>query len=181
MTTKASTWLSPKQCAERLGLTVRQVSNLADEGLPARVGPNGYRQYLWPDAREWYHRSKIDAAVANALSRLGPNTDSPEAAKARLANAQADMVEFDLAKKRGEYVSLAFHFRELELLAGRLAEATNSLGVENREASLELTPATVDAFWAELEDRLRSRFFDAVSDYNADDSDPADEPPAQAA
>lgn len=175
-------WQPPKVASFILGLTVRQLANLADEGkVEARLGKGGQREYLFPESREKYLRSKIDTAVAEALAKFGPRTDSPDAAKARLANAQADMVEFELAKKRGEYVSLAFHFREIEAMAGRLAEPVGSLGAQYRDASLQLTPATVDAFWGDLEEALRARLYDAVTGHNADDADPADEPPAQAA
>jgi phage terminase Nu1 subunit (DNA packaging protein) len=175
-------WVSPKTASMLLGLTVRQLANLADEKkVVARVGKGGQREYLFPDSRESYLRSKVDTAIAEALAKIGPKTDSPEAAKARLANAQADMVEFELAKKRGEYVSIAFHLSEIESTMSRVNGAISALGPEYRDRSLELTPDTVDAFWETVEDGLRARLHDAVSQHNADDRDPADEPPAEAA
>lgn len=184
MTTKESLtgWVSPKTASALLGLTVRQLANLADENkVVARVGKGGMREYLFPDSRETYLRAKTDSAVAEALAKLGPKTDSPEAAKARLANAQADMVEFDLAKKRGEYVSIAFHLTETENTLGRLNAAVSELGSVYREATLEVTSTTVDAFWMGVEDWLRARMHAAASEHNADDSDPAAEPPTEAA
>jgi phage terminase Nu1 subunit (DNA packaging protein) len=175
-------WVSPKTASSLLGLTVRQLANLADENkVVARVGKGGQREYLFPDSRETYLRSKVDSAVAEALARLGPKTDSPEAAKARLANAQADMVEFDLAKKRGEYVSIAFHLRQLEATLSRLNTVVTALGQEHRASSIGLTGETVDAFWERVEDQLRAALFDATQQHNADDADPAAEPPAEAA
>jgi phage terminase Nu1 subunit (DNA packaging protein) len=175
-------WVSPKQASALLGLTVRQLANLADESkVVARVGKGGQREYLFPDSRETYLRSKVDSAVAEALAKLGPKTDSPEAAKARLAHAQADMVEFDLARKRAEYVSNAFHLRELESTLSRLNAVVSALGQEHREASIGLTGDTVDAFWELVEDRLRAALFDATQQHNADDADPAADPPAEAA
>jgi phage terminase Nu1 subunit (DNA packaging protein) len=165
-----------------LGLTVRQLANLADENkVVARVGKGGQREYLFPESRETYHRAKVDKEVAEAMAKLGPKTDSPEAAKARLANAQADMVEFELAKKRSEYVSIAYHLRHLESSLSRLSSVVTALGQTHRAASIGLTGETVDAFWEMVEDQLRAALFDATQQHNDDDLDPAAEPPAEAA
>jgi phage terminase Nu1 subunit (DNA packaging protein) len=146
-----------------------------------RVGKGGQREYLFPESRETYLRSKVDTAVADALAKLGPKTDSPEAAKARLANAQADMVEFQLAQKRSEYVSLAYHLREQDAQASRLVLPLSQLHQRYRTPSLGLTDATVDAFWLAVEDWLRAQAFEAVTRTDEDDLDPADVPPAEAA
>lgn len=187
MPPKTSVWLSPKDAGDRLGLTQARLRQLADDGTFkeaktgrsfVRVSAGGHREYLWPEVREAYIQLKVDAAVASSMA-AAPAPESKEAAQARLANAQADKVEYELAIKRQEYLSVAYHLREIEKMAGRLVAPLGALGAQYRDRSLGLTPETVDAFWAQVEDELRAQFREAVAD--VDDSDPAEEPPAEAA
>lgn len=181
MTTKASRWITPKEASEKLGLTVRQLANLADQGMDARVGPGGHRQYKWPECREWYFQARRDSDQAELQLKYGGSAADPDAAKARLANAQADKTEFEVARLRGEYVSIAYHARELEAQAGRLVQPLNAMRGRFRDRSLGLSADSVDAFWDAVEDWLRAGFHSAVEEHDTDDSDPADEPSAEAA
>ncbi len=178
MPRNAQLWLAPRDAAERLGLSVRRLAQLADEAvLTCKVSTGGHRQYAWPAIRDEHFDWKLRQAIAERET-AAPAPDSKEAAQARLANAQADKVEYELSIKRAEYVSVAFMLRELEALSGRLAGPVGALGAQYRQASLGLTPDTVDAFWAQVEDGLRAHLRDAVAAVNQDDSDPAEEPPA---
>lgn len=168
---RGPTWIKPGELAVLVGYSPRHLANLADEGMPSRIGARG-REYQWPACREWLRDYHQRQAIADALGGT-PAPDSREAAQARLANAQADKIEYDLAIKRREYLSVAYHLREMERMAGRLVAPLGALGAQYRERSLGLTPETVDAFWAVVEDELRAHLRDAVA-AGGDEEDPAE-------
>lgn len=172
----ASRRIKPKQAALLLGLTARHLARLADERvLSAVIGAGGQREYLWPDIRDQYAEHREQIAVAEALKKVGPRADSPEAAKARLANAQAAKVEMELARLRSESVSVALATAQYRALAQRLVPIVNSMKGRYRDRCVGLTEESVDAVLDDLEDTLRRALHQAVSAIDDGFEDPEDD------
>lgn len=149
------------------------MARLADEGMPSRLNPStGTREYKYPAFQVWYYQKLRDMAAADALAKY-PKADSPESAKARLANAQADMVEFELARKRSEFIAVGDHMRQYQALAERLVEPTKRLKSEFLEPLVTHGVARdhAEQLLERMEDWLRSQFHAGTADYEEPESD----------
>lgn len=91
--------VNQRDAAERLGLTTRQVKNLADLGMPT-VSAGGKLTYPFPECLKWYVEYKVTSAV---------NACTPgdfEEAKTRKMAAEAELAEMELAQQRGDLVAV---------------------------------------------------------------------------
>lgn len=92
-------YLSRRELAEVYGVTVRQVFNWEEAGLPSEAQGNRKRYplreaVLWHEARE----------VARALAAL--DTGALDAARLRKLEAEAESKELDVQVKRGSLIPL---------------------------------------------------------------------------
>ncbi len=95
---------SQKEVADLLGISPRQVHNLTDRGMPRQVH-EGKPRYPWPDALKWYITFKVAAEAAKT------EPIDFEKARARKMTADAELTEMELARARGETVTVDV-FRE---------------------------------------------------------------------
>ena len=135
--------------------------------MPSRIGADGTREYRYPGFQVWYYDHLKRMAIADTIAKMGPRQDSPDAARARLANMQADMVEFELARKRGEFMAVGDHMRQYEALATRMVEPTKKLKPQflERVVALGIPRDRAETLLHDMEDWLRSEFFTATADY----------------
>lgn len=143
--------------AELLGVTQRQISNLAREGMPHRG-----ERYPVAECVQWYIRRR---------SPDGRPTDE-RAARARKLHAEAEAAELDLAERRGDLIPRSVHERRCEQFAQRLVAAvTGELPSLLRLEFPEADPIAVQAQAERIGDGLI-----AACRGTADD---IDEPPAE--
>jgi phage terminase Nu1 subunit (DNA packaging protein) len=92
--------LSQKDLSEELGLSLRQTAEwTARPGAPKKkVG--GSWKYLWPDFNRWY----VEERVSSAVERVKPA--DLEEARARKTSAEAELAELQLAKERGQLITV---------------------------------------------------------------------------
>lgn len=107
------------EAAERLGLTPQGLGQYAKRpGAPSRVdGRNVFVQ--WPAFARW-REEQIAAAAQPA------DLDS---ARARKANAEAEIAELELAKARGQMVTVADYERALGVMCDRFVARLRALPV----------------------------------------------------
>lgn len=99
--------VSQREIAEIIGVSVRQVRYLMDDGLPA-VARNGDRVFPVPAAVQWYLARKVTEAKRAAAD------DPLEAAKIRKMTADADRAELETEKLRAEVVTVDYMAKELD-------------------------------------------------------------------
>lgn len=96
--------LKPKEVAERLGLTTRQLQNLVERGLK-KHGNGKQVFYVWSEVFPWYLDYKLQlAAKTKSTSVEHPDL---ELAQARKYEFEAQRAELKLAKERGEVAAIA--------------------------------------------------------------------------
>jgi len=93
----AKVWLTPRETAERLGITLRRVQQLAaTEGLPKR-GDARTARHPWPTVRAWYDSYREQAFLRkHRPTELSTARARKVAAEARLAEVQARRAEGDV-------------------------------------------------------------------------------------
>src|SRR3990167_9612718 len=86
----AKVWLTPRETAERLGITLRRVQQLAaTEGLPKR-GDARTARHPWPTVRAWYDSYREQAFLRKHRPTELSTARAPEVAgQARGASARA--------------------------------------------------------------------------------------------
>jgi hypothetical protein len=90
----------------------RQLENLIIQGMPCE-GEEGARRIPWPEARAWRDQQFINLGKSYGA---GKRTD----AKERRAEADAELIELELAERRGELMTLAEGERILDAAFGRV-------------------------------------------------------------
>lgn len=170
-----SEWLNQSDFAERIGVTPRQVHNLAKAGLPSKMR-DGKRVYRWPEGNHWY----IEYKEKNAKPKS--SEDEKEAAQTRKLVAEATLKELELAQKEGSLLDANYVedqvTRVLELLRSRILAARGRfapqfVGIKSvGEAQLRLEKMS-----DELMEALRAVGEDPTLDPDEDqETEKADEP-----
>jgi phage terminase Nu1 subunit (DNA packaging protein) len=172
--TKASAWVTPRELSVRLGISVVRCRQLADEQvLTARVTPSGNREYQWPECREQYIDYKVRTEIANALGHSAPAANDLDAARARLANAQAARQELALAKEQRHTIPTKQAMDQQEQLAARVSRGIKQLRGQFMRQSIGLTPEQAPALFDAIEDALfremHSAFAQAYADPDSDE------------
>lgn len=144
MVVTAGEWITQKELAERLDLTVRQVRNLGDHGLPRREDG----RYPWPDAQKWYIRFKQQEKVQRANVER-PN-DAERAARTRKLTAEAIARELEIAERQGQLIHIDHHEQVLQDVCDRLAAKCKGLG----KYILDVQRATTDIEAGQLLERI---------------------------
>lgn len=113
-----SEWITQQECADRLGITPRQVHNLAkgvggQPGIPSRL-KEGKRQYQWPEASHWYVARKIAEAKPEKAE------DEKDAAQTRKIVAEAGLKERELAEREGTLIESTFLEQQVTGILQRL-------------------------------------------------------------
>lgn len=114
--------LSPTELADRLGLSSRQITNLANQGVLEKKVASGRPYFEWPKSRDDYIAYKVSLAV----SAQGKAADYEES-KARKEAALAEKAEIEVAQLRGELIPLELHEQRVEALCVRLAGPVKGL------------------------------------------------------
>ena len=105
--------MNRKEFAEKIGLTPRQVDNLAVEGLPRT---NEGRRYDYDiDSAVWYYERKV--------ARLEDQKREDRNAEDRLTLARAEKAELELAQMRREVVPIA----EVRTIWGRYLDQLRAI------------------------------------------------------
>lgn len=160
--------VSKKECAARLNLTTRQITNLVDAGMPRNVEGNRV-SFPWPDALHWYIQYRIDAEVA----RNGPADF--EAARARKMAAEAELAELELAQRRGLLLTTDDFRRELEAPLVRVRAALQNVPGKYAPRCVGLeTPAIAQGVLDEVVREAMTELARVAGE--SDDDDPADTP-----
>jgi hypothetical protein len=102
---------TPKDTAERLGITTRALLNYEKLGLP-HAGSGASKRYPWPASREWFSDYLQDQAA--------PDGSDLEVARVRKWTAEAKRAEYELARTEGSMVAVADMERLLEDVLQRL-------------------------------------------------------------
>jgi hypothetical protein len=92
--------ISQHECAQRLGLSTRQITNLVDEGMP-RTSRLGKPEYPWPESLHWYIEWKTKKAVEKSGGAKG------EVWK-RKAELEIQLAELAVAKAQGQVITIDF-------------------------------------------------------------------------
>lgn len=154
------TEIPKKQLAEWLGLTTRQVTNLADQGMPRRAA--GHRVFFpWPEALHWYIQNVKDGA------RSGD--DEKQKLTTRRLQVEVDLAELALAKEREQVVTLDYMEEQLRRPLERLR--AKLLNVPGKYA-----PAMVGLrSTAEAQTRLEGMVAEAMGSLSDTGEDPYDD------
>lgn len=172
-------WLTQSECADRLGITPRQVYNLTRSvagrpSIPSRM-KEGKRQYKWPDANQWYIDQKLAAAKPEKAE------DEQKLAQTRKTVAEASLKELELAKQEGALLDADYVERQLtlilealrsRLLAARGRFAPQILGIK----SIGDAQRRIEPLFDELMETLRRVPEDAALDEDDEDEAAVDEP-----
>jgi phage terminase Nu1 subunit (DNA packaging protein) len=151
------------EAAARLGLTAQAIGQwAAKSGAPVRK--DGTALWLkWPAFARW----REEQQVKNALAELAP-TVSLDEARTRKALAEAELAELDVAKARGEFVSVA----DFE---AALARVLDRLMARLRAMPLRLSHLGVDA-----ETAAEAEIERVITELHGFDEDVLDEPADEA-
>lgn len=103
--------LPPASAADRLGITKRQLLNLAERGMP-KHGHGKDVYYAWPEIRDWYLTYRLD--IAHPKGAFDSQDESLIGAQTRKYMADARRAEIKLARERGEVASIQDIQRVLE-------------------------------------------------------------------
>jgi phage terminase Nu1 subunit (DNA packaging protein) len=106
-----SAGLTPKETAERLGVSTRTLLNFEKRGLPV-AGEHAGKRYPWPAVREWFTEYLQDQAA--------PDGSELEDARIRKWTAEARRAEYELARIEGSMVTVGDMERLLEDVLQRL-------------------------------------------------------------
>lgn len=158
-------WLSQKELAGRLGLSTRQINNLATEGLPKR-SRKGKVEYEWPAASVWY----LERKIAEAVAKVTP--EDAEDSRARLETARARLVELELAEREKLMVSAAYMEQQVSAIADRLRAAL--LAIPAKYAPMMVGRQSIPEAQMKLE-VLVSETLAAMSQFGEDEALDADD------
>ena len=152
--------ISAGEASKRLGMTAQAIGQWCSRpGAPARR--IGQRVWVrWPDFARWREQELVRQARADAAPV------SLDDARARKANAEAELAELDVAKARGEWVSVADYERAL----GRI------LDIE--VARLRALPVRLAYLGQAVEAAAEAEIERVIVEMSAFDEDVADEPAA---
>lgn len=186
----AAELLTRQELADRFGVDVRTVTNWVQDGMPQRKR-SGVAVYSWSDCYRWREQRIRDDE--RATRHAGGNTSRKEQmaeARLRVALAEAEQAELDLAERRGQLVTVDFMVAELEritdALRGKLlalpptwaAQLASKTGIVEIQLSLqdlvnELMPALRAAADDDAEDATVDQ--DGGREPGADESDASDD------
>lgn len=142
--------LARDEVMDRLGVSVRTLFRLIDEGLPV-TGKGESATFPWPECRRWYDKrlqSQVTARPANL-----------EEAKARRESALAQQEELKLAEMRGELMTATEYRRVVDDTNSRIAARLKALpqklapavvGVKDTSEGLACVQPLVDEVMEEL-------------------------------
>lgn len=155
-----SEWLSQKELASRLGLSSRQIANLAKEGLPKR-SRKGKVEYEWPAANCWY----LERKIAEAVAKITP--PEPDDARARLDTVRARLAELELAEREQKLVTVAYMEQQVSAIAQQLRASL--LAIPAKYAPLLVGRQSIPEAQVKLE-MLVSETLAAMSEIGDDDA-----------
>lgn len=142
--------LTPKDTADRLGVSTRTLLNFEKRGLPV-AGEGAAKRYPWPAAREWFNEYLQDQAA--------PDGSELEEARVRKWTAEARKSEYELARVEGSMVTVGDMERLLEdvlqRLRGKLLSlpaklAPRMVNLDSYAQALPILEAEVAEIMAEL-------------------------------
>lgn len=155
-----SEWLLQKEIAGRLGLSTRQVANLAKEGLPKR-SREGQVKYEWPAGSVWY----LERKIAEAVEKITP--PEPDDARARLDTVRARLAELELAEREEKLVTVAYMEQQVSAIAQQLRASL--LAIPAKYAPLLVGRQSIPEAQVKLE-MLVSETLAAMSEIGDDDA-----------
>lgn len=179
-----SEWLTQAELANRLGITSRQVHNLAkgvpgQPAIPTRMRKNT-REYRWPESNQWYIDYKL------AVAKPKTEEDEREAAQIRKLLAEAALKELELAREEGSLLDADYVEQQLtgilerlrsRILAARGRFAPRFVGIRTvGEAQIMLEKMS-----DELLDALREIGDDPTLDPDGDGEEEAEDAAGEAA
>jgi phage terminase Nu1 subunit (DNA packaging protein) len=132
--------LTKADAAERLGVSAKQLERYVHDGLPCRGTGRG-RRFPWPEIRRWRDERLREEGRA-AAERSAPV--DLEQARARKADADADIAEMERDKMRGGLIPLEVHEERVAGLAGRLAAVCTG-GLSRYVGEVQRALTSVDA------------------------------------
>lgn len=152
------------EAAKRLGMT-QQALGMWTNRPTAPVRKDGNRVWVrWPEFMRWREQELVRVAVADA------NPGDLDTARTRKANAEAELAEIEVAKARGEVVSVADYESALARVLDRLT------------ARLRAMPVRLAHLGPEAEAAAEAEAERIVVELSAFDEDVVDEPePARVA
>jgi hypothetical protein len=155
--------ISASEAAERLGITTNAVGQwTARPNAPARkVGNRVWVQ--WPAFARWREQE----LVRQAKAEVSP-TVSLDEARTRKALAEAEIVEMDLAVRRGEFVAVADYEAALARVLDRLT------------ARLRAMPVRLSHLGDECEAAVEKEAEAVIVELSQFDEDVIDEPAGEA-
>jgi phage terminase Nu1 subunit (DNA packaging protein) len=117
-------WVSLNQLAAETGLAVRTIQYIRAQEPSVLVTRQGKSmEYKQPDCAVNLRKREADKAVADA------NPGDLDTARTRKANAEAELAEIDVAKARGEVVSVADYEAALARVLDRLTARLRAMPV----------------------------------------------------
>ena len=153
-------WITATEAGKRLGMTSNAIGQWA--GRPtAPAKREGTRTLVqWPAFARWRESELVRVAKADAAPA------SLDEARARKANAEAELAEIEVAKARGEVVLVADYERALGRVLDRLT------------ARLRAVPVRLSHLGSDVEAAAEKEAERIVVELNAFDEDVMDEPVA---
>jgi hypothetical protein len=113
--------ISQHECAQRLGLSTRQITNLVDEGMP-RTSRLGKPEYPWPESLHWYIEWKTKKAVEKSGGAKGEMWK-------RKVELEIQLQELAVAKAQSQVITIDFAAAQWEkalfILRGRAVAASS--------------------------------------------------------
>ena len=150
-----------KELATRLGLTTRQVHNLAEQGVVPKRVRNGKADYPWPESLHKYIAWKIEAARDESFDEAKE--------RARKLRADADLRELELAERRGLLIPAdKVQERYEEFLGGFSAVAAGRLQRHERDIVRVSTPGEARALTQTLHRALMEGAQEYASEVEAE-------------
>jgi phage terminase Nu1 subunit (DNA packaging protein) len=157
-------WISLNQLAEETGLAVRTLQYIrAQEPGVLATRQGKAMEYRQPDCAIALRKREADKAVTEA------NPGDLDTARTRKANAEAELAEIEVAKARGEVVSVADYEGALGRVLDRLT------------ARLRAMPVRLAHLGPEAEAAAEAEAERIVVELAAFDEDVVDEPEQKAA
>jgi phage terminase Nu1 subunit (DNA packaging protein) len=159
-------WISLNQLADETGLAVRTLQYIrAQEPSVLVTRQRKAMEYKQPDCAINLRKRESDKAVAEA------NPGDLETARTRRANADAELAEIEVAKARGDVVSVA----DYEAALGRI--------LDREMARLRALPVRLAHLGTAVEDAAEKEVEQIIVEMSQYDADVIDEPiePAKAA
>jgi phage terminase Nu1 subunit (DNA packaging protein) len=135
--------LTEGQLARLLGVSTRQVRNLADAGIVKKQGQYNTARYAGPASIKAYLEHKIAQATPSSAKEASKNINE---ADLRVKNADAELKELKAAQLKGELVEVAYVEQSLGQLFGNLRSRILGLSSKLTPQLVGLaTPAKVKA------------------------------------